>query len=368
MKVSFQVVPLDVLLSVLANDQELVARKITKLLMPSYFPSKVTLEEACKRCVTLVKRSPLAGARFCEFAFSEGAYIHALMELFKAFISLVLSPNELNADQIDALLIAAAHLCNNLVSEAFYRVSLKKDLSGEKLKQLFLTAASGSAQSSVCKIISTISPHSVDDLLELCMSLVTNCGGLSDNLELQSEVRSVHKMMMSCDWFEYMFEALTRLLQKTANVCSTKVGTSPKHDIPMKGRRKTKSSAKKSSKHGKKSSTSATSRFEEDYGIAAGIAWQIKDLLIAEDTREAMLGSGILEVAFSALKDISEVSILQCMQWDFMNTSPVLAYANLVLHLSVKNVTSNGNNNHGIKKKDCVNFASSSSEASDIHI
>ncbi|GFZ18822.1 ARM repeat superfamily protein [Actinidia rufa] len=83
-----KVVRLDLLLSTLANDQPLIAQKITKLLMPSYFPSKVTVEEACNRCVTLIKRSPMAGARFCEFALSEGASYQSLVELVKVFISL----------------------------------------------------------------------------------------------------------------------------------------------------------------------------------------------------------------------------------------------------------------------------------------
>lgn len=104
---------LDLLLSTLASDQPLIGQKITKLLMPSYFPSKVTVEEACNRCVTLIKRSPIAGARFCEFSLSEGASLHSLMELVKVCISLVLSRNILDGDQIDGLLVAIAYLCKS---------------------------------------------------------------------------------------------------------------------------------------------------------------------------------------------------------------------------------------------------------------
>lgn len=363
-----QVVRLDVLLSTLANDQQLVAQKITKLLIPSYFPSTVTPEEACNRCVTLIKRSPKAGARFCEFALSEGASLQSLMELLKVFISLALSPDQLEADQIDALLFSSACICNNLASEASYKAALKQELSGAKLKRLFAASSTGRAQSSVCNIVSTISPDDVDGCVEECMGLVTNCSGLFDNVERQAEVRSAHKMMLSCNFFDYMFETLARILQKTANGCHLKFGVEKlKHNFPSMKPRNTKSSIKISAKLKqtivKKSSNSSTSRFEEDYAIAAGIGWQIKDLLISEDTRKAMLESGVLEIAFFSLKVISEVSIVQSKQCDYVNTSPVLAYAALALHISFKAVTFNGINNQGTKAKECS--GRSSSEVSD---
>ncbi|KAK3016523.1 hypothetical protein RJ639_006846, partial [Escallonia herrerae] len=355
-----KVVSLDVLLTTLATDQPLVARKITKLIIPSYFPSKVSPEEACSRCVTLMKRSPIAGARFCEFALSEGASLQALMELFQVFISLALSPDKLESNQTDALLVAAAYLCNNLVSDASYKIVLKEELSGDTVKCLFVAAATGRAQSSVCNIVSLISPDAVDGLLEECMGLVTNCSGLSDNVERQAEVRSAHKMMLSCDWFSSMLEALTKLLQNTAYGCHTQFGTEmPKYDIPPKKQRKTISAIKISGKQktasGKKFSNSSTGRFEEDYAIATGIAWQIKDLLIPEDTRKSMLGSEVLDYAFFALKVISEVSIVQCLQCDYMSTSPVSAYTALTLHISCNNVTLSGT-----KKKDSVDSSKSS--------
>ncbi|KAK3020809.1 hypothetical protein RJ639_047681 [Escallonia herrerae] len=354
-----KVVSLDVLLTTLATDQPLVARKITKLIIPSYFPSKVSPEEACSRCVTLIKRSPIAGARFCEFALSEGASLQALMELFRVFISLALSPDKLESNQIDALLVAAAYLCKDLVSDASYKTALKKELSGDKMKCLFVAAATGRAQSSVCNIVSLISPDAVDGLLEECMGLVTNCSGLSDNMERQAEVRSAHTMMLSCDWFSSMLEALTKLLQNTAYGCHTQFGTEmPKYDIPPKKQRKTRSAIKISGKRktasGKKFSNSSTSRFEEDYAIATGIAWQIKDLLISEDMRKSMLGSEVLDYAFFALKVISEVSIVQCLQCDYMSNSPVSAYTALTLHISCNNITLNRS-----EKKDSVDSSKS---------
>ncbi|XP_059644076.1 uncharacterized protein LOC132285860 [Cornus florida] len=367
---SFQfhkVVRLDLLLSTLANDQPLIAQKITKLLLPSYFPLKVTLEEACNRCVALIKRSPMAGAKFCEFALSEGASLQSLMELVKVFISLALSPGMLDAKQIDGLLVAAAYLCKNLADEASYKAALKALLSGEKLKSLFGAAATKRAQSSVCDIVSIIYPDDVGCLLEECLALVTNCSGFSENAERQAEVRSAHRMMLSCNWFDDMFEALTKLLQKTAYGCHIKFGTEiPKHNVPSVKRMKLKSSVKISAKpkrvNGKKSSNTTTSIFEEDYLISVEIAWQIKDMLISEDTRKAMLGSPILEVALCALKVISEVSIVQCMHCDYMDTSPVLAYTALTLHMSLQNVGINLTNNRRSKENACLDSAGSSLE------
>ncbi|XP_039155763.1 condensin-2 complex subunit G2-like [Eucalyptus grandis] len=115
---SFQfnkVVTLEALLSMLATDQAQVAQKITRLLLPSYFPSKVTFEEACNRCVTLIKRSPKAGARFCEYAASEGAPLKSLMQLFKVFISFVLSTDKLNEDQIEVYLMVLHTFVSNLL-------------------------------------------------------------------------------------------------------------------------------------------------------------------------------------------------------------------------------------------------------------
>lgn len=359
---------LDVLLSTLADDQPPVAQKITKLLIPSYFPSKVTPEEACKRCVTLIKRSPKAGVRLCEFALSEGASMKSLLELVKVFISLVLSPKKLQGDQIESLLVGAAYLCNNLVTEPLYITALKELFSGGKLKRLFTAAETGPAQSSVVNIISSISPDDAAEFVEECMGLVTDCSGLSQNTERQEEVRSVHKLMLSCDWFDDMFDVLTRLLQKAAYGCHTKFGTEmPKQCVPSVKRKKTKSSFKISAKEkhvsGKKLPNMSTSIFEEAYPNAVGVAWQIIDLIKSEGTRIATLRSKTLESAFFALKVISEVSIVHCMNYEHMDTTPILAYSSLALHLTLQNISSMGAKNEGF------HFSRSSSlEASDINV
>ncbi|KAG8384462.1 hypothetical protein BUALT_Bualt04G0120300 [Buddleja alternifolia] len=100
-----KVVHLDLMFSTLANDLLLIARKITKLFIPSYFPSKVTEEEAFKSCITLINRSPTVGARFFEFAATERASLRSIMKLFKVIIGLTLSSVMLDEEQIKGLLL-----------------------------------------------------------------------------------------------------------------------------------------------------------------------------------------------------------------------------------------------------------------------
>ncbi|XAR51362.1 hypothetical protein NMG60_11005964 [Bertholletia excelsa] len=350
-----KVVPLDALLSTLANDQPIIAQKITKLLMPSYFPSKITLEEACQRCVTLIKRSPMAGARFCEFALSEGASYHSLMELVKVFINLVLSPNDLNQDQIEGLLVASAYLCNNLVNEASNKTTLQEFFNGGMLRCLFVTAATNHARSSICDIISSVHPDGFSSLFEECLALVTDCCGLSEDMELQRAVRSAHKMMLSCNFFDEMFDRLNRVLQKASYECHAKFGIDVAwHIVPSAKQRKSKSTIRLSTKwkctNGKKSSNKATSTFEEVFSLASGIAWQIKELLLDENTEKAVLESQNLESVVFALKVISEVSIVQCMHCDYMDVSPIFAYTALALHMYLRNVSISDEDGCGTKK------------------
>ncbi|KAJ4978670.1 hypothetical protein NE237_009450 [Protea cynaroides] len=169
----------------------------------------------------------MAGARFCEFALSEGASLTALMELASVFVHSTLSPDDLNADQVEGVLVAAANLCHCLISEASCKAALKELFSGGKLKCF---------------------------LFKECMGLIINCSGLVGNVEMQTKVRSTHKLL-----------------------------------LPSVKQKKTKSSVKISRKwkhvRGKKSYCSETSNFEENYVIAAAIAWQRKDFFLHVSTR-----------------------------------------------------------------------------------
>lgn len=357
-------VELDLISSTLSNDQPLVARKITRLLLPSYFPSKASIEEACNRCITLFKRSPMAGARFCEFAALEGASLKSLLELVRVFFTTVLSSDNLDADHIEGILLAASHLCSTLASEPYYKNALKELFSGDKLKCLFASASSRRIQSSIIDIVSTISVADVSEFLDLCMDRVTNCSGISEDVERQAEVRSVHKLLISSGGFDDMFQCLTSLLQKTAYRCHIKFGVEmPKLSNSSSKRKRFKSSCKFSAPW-KYVNRKKPSNFEDDYAVAVGITWQIKDLLISDDTRKAILETRALESSFSALKFISEISILQCTHCEYMDTSPVVAYTALSLIMALQNVSLNSSNDTGIKNSETSGSSRSSLEAS----
>ncbi|KAG6604130.1 hypothetical protein SDJN03_04739, partial [Cucurbita argyrosperma subsp. sororia] len=133
-----KVVSLDVLLTVHAHGQPIISKKITSLLMLSYFPTKVSIEEA----------------RFCEFAASEGASLKSIMELVRALINLVSSSAKLDANYIDGLILSAKYLCGCISSEPCYKMDLKDLFTAEKLKCLVSVAESGRARSSLFNIVS----------------------------------------------------------------------------------------------------------------------------------------------------------------------------------------------------------------------
>ncbi|KAG5026413.1 hypothetical protein JHK82_022304 [Glycine max] len=285
-------VELDVLLSVLTSDQPPVAQKITKLLLPSHFPSKVPIEEACNRCVTLVKRAPMAGARFFQFAILERASKSHLMELVKVFLSLILSPDKLDANQINGFLVATSYVCDSLA-------------------------------------------YDVARLLEECMGVVTNCSGLPEDVDRQIEIRSAHKLLLSLGGFDDLIEALTASLHKVAYRCHIKFGVDmPSHSVSFAKRKKSKSSGKFSIKS---KIINRKQSFEDDYLVAVGVTWQVRDLLLQEDTRKAILESPSLEMSFVSLKVISEVSIMHCGHHEYIDICPVLAYVAFAVQMTVDN-------------------------------
>ncbi|KAL9241615.1 hypothetical protein vseg_015706 [Gypsophila vaccaria] len=335
-----KVVNLDALLSTLANDQPAVAQKITQLLMPSYFPSKVNVSEACSRVLTLIKRSPLAGARFCEFAASEGESSKSLMELVRVLIDVVLSRDRPDADHIKGVFVALGHLCRNLVNESFCREALKELFSGEKLKRLLTAASLGDSQSALFDIVSIVSPAGASGLLEECLTVVKNCSGLPTNPERQSEVRSAHKLVLNCNWFDNMLEAVSLLLQDTALGCNNWFGIEiPREMIQSAKRKKTK--LPKASRKVKPVDVNGASGFKDSYQISAGIAWQIKDLLASETGRKAIFKSKSLRIVVLALKIISEASVVHSLCCDFMDASLIDSYMALSLCMTLQDITVN---------------------------
>ncbi|XP_057528998.1 uncharacterized protein LOC130807699 [Amaranthus tricolor] len=332
-----KVVDLDVLLATLANDQPPVAQRIVRLLLPSYFPTKVNVAEACMRIITLIKRSPIAGARFCEFIAQEGASSKSLMELARVLINILFSSDKLDDDHMKGFFAALSHLCRNLVTKSSCREALKELFSGEKLKGLLAAAIRGNDHSSLFEIVSFVSSTGATELLEECLAVVSNCRGLSENEQKQAEVRSAHKLVVSCNWFDHMLEALSRLLHDTAIKCNDCFGIEIPREITPSAKRKksrlTRESGKRKCVDGK-----GLLAFKNSYQISVGIAWQIKDLLASDVSRKAMFESKHLQVMVAALKVISEISIDHSMCSNLMDASVVDAFMALSLHMTLQNM------------------------------
>ncbi|CAM8878639.1 unnamed protein product [Rhodiola kirilowii] len=296
---SFQfnkVVDFDKLLSALATDQPVVAHKLTRLLIPSYFPSKVTVEEACARCATLMKRSPEAGARFCEYIVQEGTSRRPLLQLVSAFIDTLLSPKRVDTSQAECLIVGAAYICNHLVKDVSYKASL--------------------------------------EIVEECIRLITKCYGLSEDMERQAAARSAHKFLLHCGQFDELLDVVATILHKTALGFHAKFGTNISTQQKGTGTRNKSKSFRKESAN--------LSNMEKEFSLAAGLAWQIKEMLLPEDVRKALLESPYLDKIFSALKDISEVTLMHCIDCGFVESSSVVAYTALAMHMTLHNETFNG--------------------------
>lgn len=339
-----QVVRLDVLLSVLASEQTHVAKGIARLLMPSYFPSTKRAEEACTRCRTLINRNPTAGARFCEFLVSLGATVQSVLQLVGYFLNSVLSGDKLEENQIEGLLLASNYLCKDLVTDSGCMASLKELLTGEKLKSLLAFAPTAQAQSAVFDILAMVSPDTVSDVLEDCMTLIVNCGGLPGDAGRQTEMRSVHKLLLSSNAFSDLIGTFTSIMQKAAYRCQINFGYEvERKNVYSTTRKESKSSGKSVARWKHVNGKNAIS-FGEDYSVAVGIAWQIKDLLMIEDARKAILESDIEEL-FLALKVVCQTSIRQASHCECMDVYPVLAYTSLALHMCLQNLNTEAEKN-----------------------
>ncbi|VAH13595.1 hypothetical protein VPH35_006674 [Triticum aestivum] len=341
---SFQynkVVGLGTLLSSLADDHPRVAKKITELLIPSYFPSKLPLKEACARCIALIKRSPAAGARFCEFALSEGSSPRSLVEFIKVSITLALSPSGLNSAQTDGLVIASAKLIKSLSDEGSSLVALREYFPNAKLKLLFKTAVSDGAQAAVLSMVPAVSP---DDLCVLhieCMNIIVNAAVTSKQEECQEALLAAHKLVHLSGRSDEMFEELTNILQSKASYFSGMYGLEPP-SCPVastkrkKGKSLKKTPARSDDVDGNRSSTSAILSNEELTAVG-GAAWQLNEILKAEEMRAAFLRS-YAEIAFSSLKVISQVYIEQCLHFESLDLSPVFAYLSLATYSALQDV------------------------------
>ncbi|RCV41855.1 hypothetical protein SETIT_9G168200v2, partial [Setaria italica] len=339
---SFQynkVVGLGTLLSSLANDHPRIAQKITKLLIPSYFPSKLSPKEACARCIALIKRSPAAGARFCEFALSEGSSPRSIVELVKFSITLSLSRTGLNSDQIDGLIIASVNLIKSL-SEEHSSLSTLREFLNAKLRLVLQTVVSEGARAALLSIAPVVLPNNLSVLHEECMGIVLNAARISKQEECQEAALAAHKLIVLSGCCDELFEALTDILQSKASEFAEIYGLEPPPCPVAPSRRKKGKLLRKTQAHdhilGKGSSKSKVSN--EELAVAAGAAWQINEIVKAEELRGSFLQSSYLEIAFSSLKVISQVFVEQCLYLDSLDLAPVLAYLSLATYNALPDV------------------------------
>jgi condensin-2 complex subunit G2 len=336
-----QIVDLETLVSLLGEDHSRVAQKITRLLLPTYFPTKLPLKDACIRCISLIKRSPTAGARFCEFAFLEGSSAKSLAELVRVSLLLALSPNKgLDEDQTDGLVIAIYNIINSLSGndDEFSSLGLvRKLITVEKVKVLIDTVVSDPAREAVLNIASSFlsSSGGSNGLRDVCMEIVLNSVGLSDSLEKQRVVVAARKLIFTCGLSDLMLEGLANALgsavrgfadQSEVDFPATPVISTPKVK---------KKHAKKA-----KSSKSVISSISELAAKAAAAAWQVKDLLTNEETTEVILKSLFSDKIFSSLKALAEVFIEHCFESKNFDACPLLAYMNYAKYASLQEDTS----------------------------
>ncbi|KAK8942389.1 hypothetical protein KSP39_PZI009237 [Platanthera zijinensis] len=334
-----KVVSLESLFSSLANDHERVAQKITRLLIPSYFPSTLTPKEACSRFIALMRRSPVAGARFCEFALSEGSSSKSLLELLRFSLCLILEENPPSSDQLDGLIIASANIFSCIATQLSDKVKMEL-FSVDKLKSLLSAATSSRALAAVLTIASMISPNDLYGLRDRCLDFVIECIGLSNDLEKQGLVRKIHRLCFSCGWFTELCGILSSSLQSIASRFLVKFGLGMPPKVLQSLKKKIKLSGNISGRFGvlasKEKLTSYKSKSEKDLGLAAGIAWQIKDLIADDDMRKTLSQSPNFEISFHSLNVISQVSIEMCVRNKSFDASPIAALASLAVYLSLQ--------------------------------
>ncbi|GJM95914.1 hypothetical protein PR202_ga12705 [Eleusine coracana subsp. coracana] len=345
---SFQytkVIGLDTLLSSLANDHPRIAQKITKLLIPSYFPSKLTPKEVCARCIALIKRSPAAGARFCEFVLSEGSSPRSIIETIKVSVTLALSQTGLNSEQTDGLIIASINLIKSLSDEGCSGLAaLREFFTNEKLKLILKTVASEGARAALLTIAPVVLPDDLSVLHEVCMDIVVNAGMISKQEECQETVLAAHKLIFLSGWSDELFEALTDILQSKACHFAEIYGLEPLTYPVAASRRKKGKSLKKTpaSDHASRKGSSISKVSNDELATASGTAWQINEILKVVEMRDAFLQSSHSETAFTSLKVICKVYIEQCLHLPSLDLAPLLAYLSLATNSVLPDVDQTG--------------------------
>ncbi|KAL3681920.1 hypothetical protein R1sor_024876 [Riccia sorocarpa] len=333
----YKVVPVESLLSSLSTDNALVAQRLCKVLLPSYFPAKVAPKEACSRCVVLLKRSPEAGTQFCKWLFSQGASGTSLLELVKTLATMARDEEECSNEVRTEIFHALSEVCKSMLSEDEWSEAIGEVLNGDMLAALIACAPDSLARSYILQVASCLPPKDVSKLINHCADLVMKCSATQADV---AEVRAVHALVLAWGGLDDLLKALVMILSESSTVASL---TSP---IPVRVQSSV-TNRRTGSKRGKSVRRSPSQQEElrrhnsaDKFTAAVGVAWQVETLLSEEETREAVLANIHLKDVLLGLKSLSRNAIKlaadspSALTSTFYPASAVVAYMKLLIHIA----------------------------------
>ncbi|GLJ04628.1 hypothetical protein SUGI_0000030 [Cryptomeria japonica] len=359
-----KVVNLDSILESLATDHCSVAQRLTRLLLPSYFPLKVSVPEACSRFIVLVKRSPSAAARFCEYAPSVGVTVKSQIELVKALISLFMTPADMDAQVRQGILVAVMKLASNLANNQSCKIALCELFSAQNFKHMLSSACSPSELAAILHIASITPPKDISEFIKHCDQLLMDFDAILQDESKQEEVRAAHKLILAWGGFDDLVEALIKFLQNALCIFGSGNATRginrSKQDKQKKSKRTRKVSMKLSVMKGKGLSEKPGNG---SITIAVAAAWHVENLLAEEGTRKALLASPKLGDLASGLKILVQMFVQeQSNSSACMVMPPIQAYISLATHMALwQKSVKDGQSSSSGKDKDSGISADSSS-------
>ncbi|CAM6089519.1 unnamed protein product [Calypogeia fissa] len=334
----YKVAPLETLLSSLGNDNSLVAQRLTRLLLHSYFPPQVPVKEACKRCLVLLKRAPEAGAKFCKWLLVEGASPKSLLQLVESLIRTV-KDDALTQEVRTGILLALSEVSESLLAGRDYKTVIEEMLNGDVLAALMGYAPDSLARSYVLQIASTLPPKDISKLVNYCCELSMRCPVTPADIE---EVSAVHTLVLAWGGLDELLAALTNLLSDSINVphSTYKAGRDRVPPTQVRGSKDVESAwSSLLTSNSSKPSEAGKGNARYNFIAASGAAWQVEMLLNGEETRLAVLRYGQLKELLQALRTMAQVAITRAADGstDLASTchpaSSVLAYIKLYFHI-----------------------------------
>lgn len=350
-----QVAKTDFLLSCLASDNSLIARRLTRLLTPSFLPSELPQVEACIYCISLIRRFPGAGARFCRWALEEGVSRELLLELVKA-LSRADETGKDTGDGTAGLLACLLEICCSLAVDKSGQKCLRDVLSIDVVTSLMNRVSTPQERSSVLRVASLLPPDDVPRLFAHCRDVLLSCETACSPDSVQ-EIRAAQLFVLAWGGFSDLIDALMKVLRHVAGrlpldkkIASqdTLAALKQSGNGEPRGRKRKKSAwSKVMLMSGKNYKDCLSNRLEASaegsIEVAARAAWQIQNLLAEEATRKPLVSSDAVSHLLALLREVTRgvVSRAQSLQvcGDVEASPVVLAYVRLSLHCDVEEGT-----------------------------